>query len=133
MDLEHHSHGYGQCAYHIVLVPRYRHKIFLDTSLQKRCAELLREISEAEGFRVHELQVAPDHVHVFLGLRPTDSVSFAIRELKCNSARALFREYPQLRKKFWSGHLWSEGKSYRSIGQVTTETIQHYIARSGHI
>jgi REP element-mobilizing transposase RayT len=28
MDLEHHSYGYGQCAYHIALVPRYRHKIF---------------------------------------------------------------------------------------------------------
>ncbi len=34
MDLEHHSHGYGQCAYHIMLVPRYRHKIFLDAGVK---------------------------------------------------------------------------------------------------
>jgi len=132
MDLEHHRHGYGQCAYHIVLVPRYRHRIFLDYSLQKRCEELLREVSERNGFRVHELQVAPDHVHLFLGIGPSCSVSDAITILKCNSARALFREYPDLKKKFWAGHFWSSGKFYRSIGNVTAETIQHYIARSGH-
>jgi REP element-mobilizing transposase RayT len=70
MDLEHHSHGYGQCAYHIVLVPRYRHKIFLDTSLQKRCAELLLQTADNNGYRIHELQVAPDRVHIFLGIGP---------------------------------------------------------------
>ena len=133
MALEAHSHGYGQCAYHIVLVPKYRHKIFLDPHLQKRCAELLKAISERNGFRVHELQVAPNHVHIFLGLKPTQSVSDAIRTLKCNSARALLREFPEMRGKFWTGHLWSSGKFYRSIGQVTTETIQHYIARSVHV
>jgi len=64
MHVEAHSHGYGQCAYHIMLVPRYRHKIFLDARLQKRCAVLLMEIATKEGFRVYELQVAPDHIHV---------------------------------------------------------------------
>ena len=133
MDLKSSSHGYGQCAFHIVLVPRYRHKIFLDVELQKRCAELLMEVAAREHFRVYELQVAPDHVHIFLGLRPDQSISLAVRELKCNSARSLFREFPELRWKFWAGHLWSSGKFYRSIGQVTAETIQHYIARSRHI
>jgi len=63
----------------------------------------------------------------------TCTVSEAIRLLKCNSARELFREYPELKEKFRRGHFWSDGKFYRSIGQVTAETIQHYIARSVHI
>ncbi len=58
MDLEHHSHGYGQCAYHIALMPRYRHKIFLDAGLQKRCADILHDIATEEGFVVHELNAA---------------------------------------------------------------------------
>lgn len=70
MALEHHSHGYGQCAYHIVLVPRYRHRVFLDARIKKRCEELLRSEAAREGYRVHELQVAPDHVHLFLGIGP---------------------------------------------------------------
>ena len=43
MALEPSSHGYGQCAYHIVLVPRYRHRVFLDARIKKRCEELLRK------------------------------------------------------------------------------------------
>ncbi len=74
MALEHHSHGYGQCAFHIVLVPRYRHNIFLDAKLQKRCAELLVAISECNGFRVHVLQIAPDHMHIFPGIGSSRSI-----------------------------------------------------------
>jgi putative transposase len=88
------SHGYGQCAYHIVLVPHYRHHVFLDARIKKRCEELLRAKAAREGYQVYELQVAPDHMHLFLGIGPTCSVSEAIRLLKCNSARELFREYP---------------------------------------
>ena len=132
MELEPFSHGYGQCAFHIVLVPRYRHSIFLNVGIKKRCEEVLRETAARRNCQVYELQVAPDHVHIFVGLHPGCSVSEAIRLLKCNSAKKLFQEYPELKKKLWGGHLWSRGKFYRSIGQVTAETIQHYIAKSKH-
>ena len=132
MDLEPSSHGYGQCAYHIVLVPRYRHKIFLDVRIQKRCVDLLRDIALRAGFKVYELQAAPDHMHIFLEIGPAHCISETIRLLKCNSARVLFREFPELKRLFWIGRFWSSGKFYRSIGQVTAETIQHYIARSKH-
>ena len=130
MELEPFSPGYGQCAFHIVLVPKYRHNIFLDAEIKKRCEEALRETAARMDCRVYELQVAPDHVHIFLGLHPERSISEVIRLLKCNSARTLFQEYPGLKKRLWGGHLWSRGKFYRSIGQVTSETIQHYIAGS---
>ena len=64
------SHGYGQCAYHIVLVPRYRHHVFLDARIKKRCEELLRAKAAGEGYQVYELQVAPDHVHRIRGDTP---------------------------------------------------------------
>ncbi|ODS42994.1 MAG: hypothetical protein MSIBF_07025 [Candidatus Altiarchaeales archaeon IMC4] len=28
------------------------------------------------------------------------------------------------------GHLWSKGKFYRSVGNVTADTVKHYIAQS---
>ena len=130
MELESFSHGYGQCAFHIVLVPKYRHKIFLDPGIKKRCEEVLKETATRINCRVYELQIASDHVHIFVELHPRCSISEAIRLLKCNSAKTLFQEYPKLKKRLWGGHLWSRGKFYRSIGQVTAETIQHYIARS---
>src|SRR5208283_4609115 len=60
---------------------------------------LLREKAAMEGYKIHELQLASDHVHLFLGIGPTQSISEAIRQLKCNSARMLFKEYPELKKE----------------------------------
>ena len=91
----------GAYAYHIVLVPRNRHKTFSGARLQKRCAELLHEISEHNALTIHETLITSDHVH--LGIGPTCSVSDAITVLKYNSARVLFSEFPEPKKKFWSG------------------------------
>jgi putative transposase len=130
MDLRFFSHGYGQCAFHIVLVPKYRHCIFVGTEIKRCCEEALRDTARRRGCQVHALQVGPDHVHVFVGMRPDCSVSELVRLFKCNSARRLFQEYPELRSKLWNGHLWSRGKFYRSIGQVNAETIKRYIDQS---
>jgi putative transposase len=81
---------------------------------------------------VFALQVGDDHVHIFVGLHPGCSVSKLIGLLKCNFARLLFLEFPELKSMFWKGHLWSRGKFYRSIGQVNGETIKHYIEKSKH-
>ena len=39
----------------------------------------------------------------------------------------MFKLHPELREKYWGGNLWSSGKFYRSIGNVTADTIRHYI------
>jgi putative transposase len=132
MGLESFSHGYGQCAFHIVLVPKYRHRIFVDLGIKSCCERALRETASRIGCQVYALQVGADHVHIFIGLHPDCSVSEMICLLKCNSARRLFLEHPELKSKLWKGHLWSRGKFYRSIGQVNAETIKRYIEQSEH-
>jgi len=39
----------------------------------------------------------------------------------------LFKFNPELRKQYWGESLWSSGKFYRSIENVTAETIKQYI------
>ena len=43
MDLKSFRHGYGQCAFHIVLVPKYRRGIFVDFGVKSCCEKFLRE------------------------------------------------------------------------------------------
>ena len=132
MDLKSFSHGYGQCAFHIVLVPKYRHRLFVDFGIKSCCEKTLKETASVLGCEVFALQVGDDHVHIFVGLHPACSVSKLIGLLKCNSARQLFLAFPELKGKLWKGHLWSRGKFYRSIGQVNGETIKRYIEQSKH-
>ena len=69
-------------------------------------------------------------VHLFVEVPPTMSVSKALQLFKGISSYKLFRQHPWLRKHFRKGHFWSPGKFFRSVGNVTAETIQHYIAES---
>lgn len=129
LELNSYSHGYGQITYHIVLVPKYRHKIFTG-SVKRDCEKVILEICARKGYRVISLHVADDHVHLFLEFHPTESLSGVIKQLKGESAVLLFRMHPELRKKLWKGNLWSAGKFFRSVGNVTADTIKHYINES---
>jgi len=126
------NHGVGQNAYHFVWKPKYAWPIFQYASIKQDCEAILHDIAKRWNFEVYELQVQPDHVHLFVEVPPTICVSKALQILKGGSAFRLFRKYPMLRryKNFRKGHFWSPGKFFRSVGNVTAETIQHYISQS---
>jgi len=92
-----------------------QHKLLLNARLQKRWEELLLQMVDSNDCLVHELRLAPDHIHLFLGIGPGQSVSDANCLLKCNMARALFEEHPALRKRFWSG---ARGSTITFTGQL---------------
>jgi len=130
MNLIGFSHGYGQLSYHIVLAPKYRYDIFADTEIKSACEQIFRQIAKTYNFVIHELQVMSDHVHLFVGFKPNVSVSRVVQLFKGISARRLFQMFPRIKRRLWRGHLWSRGKFYRSVGNVTADTIKHYIASS---
>jgi len=42
----------------------------------------------------------------------------------------MFKLHPELKKRYWGGSLWSSGKFFRSVGNVTADTIKHYMKES---
>ena len=130
MKLEHYSHGFGQLTYHVVFVPKYRRPIFNEPFVKKACEMLFRQIAKDYSFVIHELQVMSDHVHLFVGVNPDVSISRVVQLFKGISARRLFQRFPELSLKVSRDHIWSAGKFYRSVGNVTADTVQHYIACS---
>jgi putative transposase len=130
LELNSFSHGYGQITYHIVLVPRYRYNVFYNERVKKDCETIFNDICVEHGYRIHALEIVDDHVHMFVEFHPTNSLSEVIQYLKGGSAYRLFKAHPELRKRYWGGHFWSDGKFYRSVGNVTADTIRHYITES---
>jgi len=59
------SHAVYETKYHLVWAPKYR-KGMLRGALRERVEELFREIAQDFGFEIDTLEVARDHVHVFL-------------------------------------------------------------------
>ena len=132
MSLTNFNHSVGQNAYHLVWKPKHAKPVFAYEPLRRSCENALKQIAEKHSFEIYELQVMPDHVHMFVEIPPTMSISKALQLFKVGSAYNLFRRHPSLRqfKNFRKCHFWSPGKFFRSVGNVTAETIQHYISQS---
>lgn len=125
--LYHRSHSVGQNAFHFVWKPKYSSSFLRFEAVNKVCIGCLRMISLQKRCRIYELQVMPDHIHLFVELPPTMSVSKALQAFKGISSRILRRRFKFLTK---IPMIWSKGKFFRSVGNVSFETIQRYIAES---
>jgi len=70
-------------------------------------------------------------VHLFVDFPPAYSVSKVVQLFKGFSAYKILQKNPSIRGTFLrKNHFWSAGKFYRSVGNVTADTIQHYIEQS---
>ena len=121
------AHAVYELKYHFVWAPKYR-KAILRGEVGEAAKELLREVAEAYGMEVDTLEVAEDHVHIFLGAPPRYSPARVVQILKSISGRELFARFSCLRQKLWGGEFWQDGYFVRSVGDaVTAEVIRRYI------
>lgn len=121
------SHCKYLVQYHLVWCPKFRFNV-LKGNVEKALKRILAEICTKYEYEILELEVMPDHVHVFMSAKPTIAPTDIVRTLKSITAIQLFKEFPAL-KKFYSrcGSLWSKGYFVSTIGKVSAETIQRYI------
>ena len=74
------------------------------------------------------MEVGVDHVHILISFHPKYSIGQVVRILKSISARELFREFPRIKKRLWSGQLWEDGYFARTVGdRMTREIVEKYI------
>ena len=98
--------------------------------VKKDCELIINNICKEKGYRIHAMEVVEDHVHLFLEFHPSTSLSKVVQCLKGGSSYRMFKLHPELKKRYWGGSLWSSGKFFRSVGNVTADTISHYIKES---
>ena len=121
------SHAVYDTKYHLVWAPKYR-KWILRGDIQERVKEIFQEVAEHHGFLIDTLEVAPDHVHIFLSFPPRYSISKVVGMLKSISASVIFKEHPEVKKQLWGGEFWEDGYFARTVGdKVTAEVIRKYI------
>jgi len=120
-------HAVYDLKYHLVWIPKYRKSLLLG-SIEKRLKELFYEIAEEHGFEILEMELMPDHVHLFVSAAPRWAPGKIVGTFKTITSKIIFEEFPQVKKKLWGGHLWSAGYYAGSVGdKITAETIKRYI------
>ena len=129
MELISTSHGKGLSQYHVVLIPYRRFRIFIRDDIKTAADRTFREVAKDHKINIFELDIEEEHVHLFIGLHPSMSIATAYQILKGATARKLRQLFPEL-KGFHRRHLWSRGKCYRPISDVSPRTIKYYIRTS---
>ncbi len=128
MALRRTNHAVYDTQYHLVWCPKYRKDLFAQAYLRERAAELFSEIAEEYEYDIMEMEVAEDHVNLFLSFPPRYSIGEVVKTLKSISARELFHQYPSIKKRLWKGELWEDGYFARTVGDELTSTmIERYI------
>ena len=128
LNLKHFKHSVGQNAYHLVWKPYKAKPLFKNLHFRKVVEGSLRLIALQHSFKLYELQVMPDHLHMFVECPKTVSVAKMLQLFKGISSRVLRRNFSYLRNNL--PRLWSKGKFYRSVGNVSFDVIQNYVAHS---
>ena len=122
------AHTKHRMLYHIVWIPKYRKRI-LDGAIAQRVKELVEECADVNRWKINELNIQRDHVHMLIQLRPDVSVSKVVQLFKGKSSYMIRKEFPHLKEFYWgkSDSFWSDGFFVETVGQVSEERIKEYI------
>lgn len=115
--------GVTSLGLHVVWCPKYRTRV-LGGRVAFRLNELLDEIAAENDWQIVAREVMPDHVHIFVRVRPTDSPAEVARRFKGRTSRVLGAEFA------WLGRrrvLWSKSYFAASVGYVSESTVRRYI------
>jgi putative transposase len=110
---------------HLVWCPKYRRPV-LEGQVADRLHTLIGAKCAERGWTVRALEIAPDHVQLFVCTGPDASPALVAHQCKGFTSRILRTEFPHLRSRLPT--LWSKSYLVASVGRVSQATIRRYIA-----
>jgi len=90
-----------------------------------RLEELLREKSAGLGCIIENMQIMPDHVHVFIKSPPIHAPHFIVGQLKGYTSHELREEFPSLKSRLPT--LWTRSYYIESVGHISEDSVKKYI------
>ena len=118
--------------YHFIFVCKYRRKV-----LSQRFAAILKEqlleISAKYDFTIIVQETDLDHIHLMIESIPKIAPSMICRVLKQESTSRMWKLLPNHLKHFYRENriLWTDGYFVSTIGNVSEQTLKHYIENQG--
>ena len=113
------------CQYHVIFCPKYRRPVLVDAVAQ-RLKEMILEKQSEYGYAVMSMEIMPEHVHLLLDVDPRVGVYNIVAKIKGYTSHELREEYPWLKKRLPT--LWTRSKFISTVGAVTLDVVQRYIA-----
>ena len=130
MRLDSNTHSVFLMYYQLVLVVKYRRKIF-DNVVSDRAKEIFEYIAPKYNITLQEWNHDIDHVHILFKAHPNTEISKFINAYKSASSRLLKKEFPEIRQKLWKEYFWSQSFCLLTTGDAPIDIIKEYIESQG--
>ena len=111
---------------HLVWCPKYRRRVLIG-NVAIRLKELLTQACQVNDWRIHELSIQRDHVHLLIQINPRESIARVAQLLKGGSSYIIRREFSELEEFLWGNSFWSDGYFAESIGSKNEQLMRAYI------
>ncbi len=127
----HKSHNVTVLMYHLVFPAEYRRAV-IDAAVDQVLKQTCLEIEKRYQVKFLEIGTDRDHVHFLVQSVPTYSVTKLVRMVKSITAREVFRQCPEVKKKLWGGEFWTDGYFASTVGKHGDEQmIGQYVKKQG--
>ena len=84
---------------------------------------LVRQAAAERDLALVEVVAGADHVHVLFGLRPSQSVASAVRELKGRTGMQLLSRFPELRVWLRANLIWDERYAVETVSPARLDSV----------
>lgn len=118
------SHSVYNLGFHIIFCPKYRRKV-LAGCVEKDLKNIIKNVCKNLEIELVEMEIMPDHVHLFVKSKPTLAPHYIIQQIKGKSSRLLRKKHKELRTRIPT--LWTRSYFIESVGAINEETIKKYI------
>ena len=131
MKLDNNNHSVFLLHYHLVLVVKYRRKVFSD-KMSNYAKNIFVRISQSYNITLLEWNYDIDHVHIMFKAHPNTEISKFINAYKSASSRLIKKDFPLVRKKLWKEMFWSRSYCLITTGGVPLDVVKQYIQNQGN-
>lgn len=120
------KHGRG-CAYninyHLVWCSKYRKSVLVG-NVERDLREIILQKAKEEDYSIEAFEIMPDHVHIFISVKPSVSAHQVVKRLKGASSNVLRKKYPHLAAIC---SLWSSSYYAGTVGHASDSVVKMYI------
>jgi putative transposase len=101
--------------------------------VEKDVQGLFDETADHFGHEILALEIADDHIHLFVQTDPKHSPAKIAWQFKSYSGKHLLKRNPDIRESyFWGGGFWKVGYYVGTTGAVSEEVVEQYIEETEH-
>jgi len=111
------ANTYSQLYIQTVFAVKYRLAV-IDESWENRLKKYITAIVQNDGHKVIALNNVKDHVHLFFGLEPKQSISKLMQIVKADSSKWINEEKLTQRRFYWQEGFGAFSYSKSHIGRV---------------